>query len=115
MRKLVTMVTLSTLAALAALGAATAVAGTAAALEPDRVVEQAAAGNQDLHLQVGSATREAADKLGALATKGGSESVHDLFEMAMVMNHFSQIFDMATGVVSSSNLAITDMARGIKG
>ena len=111
MRKLITMVTLSTLAAL---GAATA-AGTAAALEPDHGVEQAAAGHQDLHLQVESATREAADKLGALATKGGSESVHDLFEMAMVMNHFSQISDMATDIVSHSNAAITHMTRGIKG
>ena len=37
-----------------------------------------------------------------------------MFEMQMLMNHLSQLSEMATSVVSASNSAIADMARNVK-
>ena len=138
MRKLVALVTLSTLAAL---GAVATVAGTASALEPTSGIEQATVERQDmqvvsregddgllmntstyeqttepqaLDVLVESASREVADKLGALAEKSSSVSVHEMLEMAMLMNHFSQVSDMASSVIGAANAAISDMSRNIK-
>ena len=45
---------------------------------------------------------------------GSAVSLADLFEMAMLMNHFSQIAEMSTNVVSASHASVSAMARGIK-
>jgi hypothetical protein len=41
-------------------------------------------------------------------------SIRDMFEMEMLKNHFSQISDMPTNVVSPSNAAIAGMARNFR-
>ena len=46
---------------------------------------------------------------------GNIPRIVELFEMQMLMNHLSQISDMAGGVQSTSNQAIADLVRGIKG
>src|SRR5919106_1325863 len=45
---------------------------------------------------------------------GNIPRIAELFEMQMLMNHLSQISDMAGGVQSTSNQAIADLVRGIK-
>jgi len=41
-------------------------------------------------------------------------TIRDMFEMEMLMNHFSQLTEMSTNVVSASNAAIGGMARNFR-
>ncbi len=53
-------------------------------------------------------------KLALLKEKGERISVVDMFEIQMLMNHLSQLSEMATSIASASNSAIASMARNIK-
>jgi len=109
MRKLVAVITLSTVAGLGAMlttaGAAGAEPLSAASSSPD-----AAALIDDMH----AGTRDVTAKLDAVGRRGSAVSVGDMFEMAMTMNHLSQLGDMSTSVVSTSNASVVAMARGVK-
>lgn len=63
---------------------------------------------------VESQSKEVADALRRLNEKGSEVSVADMFEMQMLMNHFSQLSEMNTNVVSAANSAINSMTRNIK-
>ena len=64
---------------------------------------------------VNTATQSAQTKLAEIQSRQSSISIGDMFEMQMLMNHLSQLSEMATGVVQASNSAIMSMARGVKG
>ena len=64
---------------------------------------------------INDATISAKTKLLEIQSRRSSISIGDMFEMQMLMNHLSQLSEMATGVVSASNTAIMSMARGVKG
>lgn len=108
MRKLVAMITMSTVAALGAAlataDAAIAVTPSAAVSSPNVVVQLDDMRSAATHL---TTTPDAADR-------GSAVSLADLFEMAMLMNHFSQIAEMSTNVVNASHTSVSAMARGIK-
>jgi len=70
---------------------------------------------QGLFSVVNNATISAQTKLQEIQSKKSSISIGDMFEMQMLMNHLSQISEMATSVVSASNTAISSMARNVKG
>jgi hypothetical protein len=70
---------------------------------------------QALFSIVNNATVSAQTKLKEIQSKKSSISIGDMFEMQMLMNHLSQISEMATSVVSASNTAISSMSRNIKG
>lgn len=70
---------------------------------------------QDLFNLVNTATESARVKLAEIQARKSSISIGDMFEMQMLMNHLSQLSEMATGVVQASNSAIMSMARGVKG
>lgn len=63
---------------------------------------------------INDATVSAAAKLSSIQSRRSSISIGDMFEMQMLMNHLSQLSEMATSVVSASNSAIADMARNVK-
>jgi hypothetical protein len=63
---------------------------------------------------INNATASAQAKLSSIKTRRSSISIGDMFEMQMLMNHLSQLSEMATSVVSASNSAIADMARNVK-
>jgi len=63
---------------------------------------------------INNATISAKTKLSAIAARQSAISIGDMFEMQMLMNHLSQLSEMATSVVSASNSAIADMARNVK-
>ncbi len=63
---------------------------------------------------INNATVSAKTKLSAIQARRSSISIGDMFEMQMLMNHLSQLSEMATSVVSASNSAIADMARNVK-
>jgi hypothetical protein len=52
-------------------------------------------------------------KLSAIQARTSSISIGDMFEMQMLMNHLSQLSEMASSVVSASNSALTKMASSI--
>jgi uncharacterized protein DUF5407 len=62
-----------------------------------------------------TATDAVRDKLSAMGGSKDAVSIGDMLEMQMLMNHFSQLSDMSSNVVSASNNAIGGMARNIKG
>ena len=64
---------------------------------------------------VNDATLSAKAKLLEIRSRRSAISIGDMFEMQMLMNHLSQISEMATAVVSASNSAISSMARNVKG
>lgn len=70
---------------------------------------------QYLFALVNNATVSAKTKLLEIQSRRSAISIGDMFEMQMLMNHLSQLSEMATGVVSASNSAIMSMARGVKG
>lgn len=64
---------------------------------------------------INDATASAKTKLLEIQSKRSAISIGDMFEMQMLMNHLSQLSEMATGVVSASNTAVMSMARNVKG
>lgn len=76
---------------------------------------QSAFGVQTLFAIVNNATVSAKAKLLEIQNRRSAISIADMFEMQMLMNHLSQLSEMATAVVSASNSAITSMARNVKG
>lgn len=64
---------------------------------------------------INNATISAKTKLLEIQSRRSAISIGDMFEMQMLMNHLSQLSEMAAGVVSASNSAIMTMARGVKG
>jgi hypothetical protein len=68
----------------------------------------------ELFEAVKQATADVRAKLETLKQKGDQISIADMFEMQLLMNHLSQLSEMATSVVSSSNSAIASMARNVK-
>ncbi len=64
---------------------------------------------------VNNATISAKIKIGLISARRSAISVGDMFEMQMLMNHLSQLSEMATNVVSAANSAIMSMARNVKG
>src|SRR5262245_15478389 len=73
--------------------------------------EQGDVKQQELFSQIENATKQARAKLNALASKGNEISVADMFEMQMLMNHMSQLSEMATNVVSAANSTMLSMTR----
>jgi hypothetical protein len=69
----------------------------------------------DLFSLVNTATASAKAKLLEIQARRSAISIGDMFEMQMLMNHLSQLSEMSTSVVSSSNTAISSMARNVKG
>ena len=63
---------------------------------------------------INNAVGSAKMKLLQIQNNRSSISIGDMFEMQMLMNHLSQLSEMATDVVSASNTAISSMARNIK-
>lgn len=76
---------------------------------------QSGFGVQTLFKVIADATVSAKTKLLEIKNRRSSISIGDMFEMQMLMNHLSQLSEMATNVVSASNSAIADMARNVKG
>jgi len=68
----------------------------------------------DLFKVVNDATISAQTKLQEIKNRRSSISIGDMFEMQMLMNHLSQLSEMSTNVVASSNTAIASMARNVK-
>jgi hypothetical protein len=64
---------------------------------------------------INNATVSAKTKLDFIQGLRSAISIGDMFEMQMLMNHLSQLSDMATSVVQASNTAIGTMARNVKG
>jgi Family of unknown function (DUF5407) len=69
---------------------------------------------ESLFKVINNATISAKTKLSSIKARRSSISIGDMFEMQMLMNHLSQLSEMATSVVSASNSAIADMARNVK-
>jgi hypothetical protein len=63
---------------------------------------------------INNATISAKAKLSSIKGRRSAISIGDMFEMQMLMNHLSQLSEMATSVVSASNSAIASMSRNIK-
>jgi Family of unknown function (DUF5407) len=72
-----------------------------------------AATPEDLAAIVSRATADVKKKMNAL-TNSDHISISDMFEMQMLMNHLSQLSEMASSIVSATNSAITSMARNVK-
>ncbi|MEC7839982.1 MAG: DUF5407 family protein [Chlamydiota bacterium] len=68
-----------------------------------------------LFKSVHNATISAKVKIGLISARRSAISIGDMFEMQMLMNHLSQISEMATNVVAAANSAIMSMARNVKG
>lgn len=64
---------------------------------------------------INDAVNSAKIKLSGIKNNRSSISIGDMFEMQMLMNHLSQLSEMATSVVSAANSAIARMAQNIKG
>jgi len=101
------MITMSTVAAL---GAALATADAAIAVTPS-----AAVSSPNVVVQFDDMPAAAAHlTAGPDADRRPAVSVGEMFEMAMLLNHFSQITEMSTNVVGASHASASAMARGIK-
>jgi predicted PurR-regulated permease PerM len=70
---------------------------------------------QVLFQAVTNATVSAQNKLQQLKNNQSSISIGDMFEMQMLMNHLSQLSEMATAVVSALHSAIKSMAQNVRG
>lgn len=64
---------------------------------------------------VNGLTISAKTKIGLIAARRSAISIGDMFEMQMLMNHLSQVSEMASNVVAAANSAIMTMARNVKG
>lgn len=64
---------------------------------------------------VNEATVSARAKLIEIQNRKSAVSIGDMFEMQMLMNHLSQLSEMATSVVSAANTSIMSMCRNVKG
>lgn len=60
-----------------------------------------------------NASVSAKAKLSAIRSRTSAISIGDMFEMQMLMNHLSQLSDMASSVVSASNTALQKMSGAI--
>jgi hypothetical protein len=69
----------------------------------------------DLFKIINDAVASAKTKLSGIKNNRSSISIGDMFEMQMIMNHLSQLSEMATSVVSASHSAISRMAQNVKG
>lgn len=63
---------------------------------------------------VNNATISAQTKLQEIQTRRSAISIGDMFEMQMLMNHLTQLSEMATSVVAATNSVLQDMARNVK-
>lgn len=63
---------------------------------------------------VTDATLSAKQKLNDIKARRSAISIGDMFDMQMLMNHLSQLSEMSTSVVASSNTSILSMARNMK-
>lgn len=70
---------------------------------------------QQLFSVINNAVLSAKAKLLQIQSNRSSISIGDMFEMQMLMNHLSQLSEMATNVVSASHSAVSSMARNVKG
>jgi hypothetical protein len=75
---------------------------------------QSGFGVQTLFQVVANATVSAKTKLLEIQARRSAVSIGDMFEMQMLMNHLSQLSEMATNVVAAANTAISSMARNVK-
>jgi hypothetical protein len=81
----------------------------------DVTISRGGLGVSSLFGVLNDATKSCQTKLSIIQRNRSSVSIGDMFEMQMLMNHLSQISEMATSVVSASNSAISSMARNVKG
>ena len=70
---------------------------------------------RQLFAVINNATASAKTKLSTIQNNASSIAIGDMFEMQMLMNHLSQLSEMATNVVSGSNSCIMDMTRKLGG
>lgn len=77
-------------------------------------VQQGLKVGQDLFKVILEATRSTKTKLAQISQNRSSISVADMFEMQMLMNHFSQLSEMCTNVVAASNNVSMSMIRNFK-
>ena len=70
---------------------------------------------RDLFVIIGAKTLDVRKKLEAIAAIREAINIADMFEMQLLMNHLSQVSEMATSVVSAFNSAIASMSRNVKG
>jgi hypothetical protein len=63
---------------------------------------------------VNNATISAKAKLDQMQARRSSISIADMFDTQMLMNHLSQLSEMATSVVSAANSSVQSMARNVK-
>lgn len=57
---------------------------------------------------------QAKDKINDIAERGDNISIADMFDMQMDMNHLSQMSEMSSSIVMSTNSSIMSIARNIK-
>jgi hypothetical protein len=69
---------------------------------------------QHLFAAIAAATLDVQRKLQSLLANGGEISITEMFELQMLMNHFSQLSEMTTSLVGATNTAILSMARNVK-
>ena len=63
---------------------------------------------------VNNASISAKAKLAVMQSRKSSISIADMFDMQMLMNHLSQLSEMATSIVSACNTSIGSVARNLK-
>lgn len=63
---------------------------------------------------VNEAVASARIKLKQIKDEKDQISIGNMFEMQMLMNHLSQLSEMATGVVAAMHAAIMSSARNVK-
>jgi len=64
---------------------------------------------------VNQVSNDAKQKLNSISQETSSVSIGDMFSMQMLMNHLSQMGEMASSVVSAINTAFQSLTRGVKG
>lgn len=64
---------------------------------------------------VNQVQNDAKTKLNSISNLQSSVSISDMFAMQMLMNHLSQMSEMAAAVVTALNTAMNSLTRGIKG
>lgn len=64
---------------------------------------------------INQVSEDAKQNLNAISQKASTVSIGDMFKMQMLMNHLSQMGEMASAVVSAVNNSMNSLTRGIKG
>jgi len=64
---------------------------------------------------VNQVSNDAKAKLNSISQQTSSVSIGDMFSMQMLMNHLSQMGEMASSVVSAINTSFSSLIRGVKG